>query len=97
MTKIKRLEEFAKRAAVHVIKGQNENGGWAYGYDKGVAAHTDLSVTGWNIQALKAAALTGVSIDGLDEAMDRPLSTLRNVRIKWGNLPIKLGVMENPV
>ena len=52
MTKIKRLEEYAKRAAIHVIKGQNENGGWAYGYGKGVAAHTDLSVTGWNIQAL---------------------------------------------
>ena len=46
MTKIKRLEEYAKRAAIHVIKGQNESGGWAYGYGKGVAAHTDLSVTG---------------------------------------------------
>ena len=73
MTKIKKLEEFARRATLHIIKGQNENGGWAYGYGKGVAAHTDLSVTGWNIQALKAAAYTGIEISGLDEAMDKAI------------------------
>ena len=58
MTKIPKLKEYAKRAAEVIIKGQNESGGWAYGYGKDFA-HTDLSVTGWNIQALKAAALTG--------------------------------------
>ena len=73
MTKIKKLEEYARRATLHIIKGQNENGGWAYGYGKGVAAHTDLSVTGWNIQALKAAAYTGIEISGLDEAMDKAI------------------------
>ena len=56
MTKIPKLKEYAKRAAEVIIKGQNESGGWAYGYGKGPVAHTDLSVTGWNIQALKAAA-----------------------------------------
>ncbi|MDC3335439.1 terpene cyclase/mutase family protein [Opitutales bacterium] len=73
MTKIKKLEEFARRATLHIIKGQNENGGWAYGFGKGIAAHTDLSVTGWNIQALKAAAYTGIEISGLDEAMDKAI------------------------
>ena len=64
MTKIPKLKEFAKRAAEVVVEGQNESGGWAYGYGKGPVAHTDLSVTGWNIQAIKAAALTGISTDG---------------------------------
>ena len=73
MTKIKKLEEFARRATLHIIKGQHPNGGWAYNYDKGPAAHTDLSVTGWNIQALKAAAYTGIEISGLDEAMDKAI------------------------
>ena len=73
MTKIKKLEEFARRATIHIIKGQHPNGGWAYNYDKGPAAHTDLSVTGWNIQALKAAAYTGIEISGLDEAMDKAI------------------------
>ena len=53
MTKIPKLKEYAKRASEHIIKGQNESGGWAYGYGKGPVAHTDLSVTGWNIQALR--------------------------------------------
>ena len=53
MTKIPKLKEYAKRATEAIIKGQNESGGWAYGYGKGPVAHTDLSVIGWNIQALK--------------------------------------------
>jgi len=71
MTKIKELGPFAKKGAEAIIKGQNESGGWAYIYSKGPSAHVDLSVTGWNIQALKAASLTGLKIDGLDEAMDK--------------------------
>ena len=89
MTKIKKLEEFAKRAAIHVIKGQNESGGWAYAYGKGVAAHTDLSVTGWNIQALKAAALTGISIDGLDEAMDKAVEYTKKCQDQSGKFAYK--------
>ena len=78
MTKIHKLKEYAKRASEVIIKGQNESGGWAYGYGKGPVAHTDLSVTGWNIQALKAAALTGISIDGLDASMDKAAAYTRN-------------------
>ncbi|MFP6855115.1 MAG: prenyltransferase/squalene oxidase repeat-containing protein, partial [Opitutales bacterium] len=77
MTKIKKLEPFAKRAAAAVIKGQNESGGWAYGYAKGPTAHIDLSVTSWNIQALKAAALTGILIEGLDVAMDKAVAYVK--------------------
>ena len=47
MTKIPKLKEYAKRAALFTIKGQNENGGWAYGFGKGPVAHTDPSVSGW--------------------------------------------------
>jgi len=96
MTKIKKLEEYAKRAAIHVIKGQNENGGWAYGYGKGVAAHTDLSVTGWNIQALKAAALTGISIDGLDEAMDKATEYVKKCQGPSGMFDYKMGGRGRP-
>jgi len=96
MTKIKRLEEYAKRAAIHVIKGQNENGGWAYGYAKGVAAHVDLSVTGWNIQALKAAALTGIPIDGLDEAMDKAVEYTKKCQDAAGKFAYKIGSGGKP-
>jgi hypothetical protein len=90
MTKIKKLELYAKRASEHVVKGQNENGGWAYGYGKGVGAHTDLSVTGWNIQALKAAAYTGISIDGLDEAMDKAVEYTKKCQDATGKFAYKM-------
>ena len=91
MTKIPKLKEYAKRAAEIVVKGQNESGGWAYDYGKGPVAHTDLSVTGWNIQALKAAALTGISIDGLDEAMDKAIAYVKRCQDKAGKFAYKEG------
>ena len=96
MTKIPKLKEYAKRASEHIIKGQNESGGWAYGYGKGPVAHTDLSVTGWNIQALKAAALTGISIDGLDEAMDKAIAYTKRCQDKSGKFAYKEGSGGKP-
>ena len=90
MTKNKRLEEFAKRATIHLIKGQNETGGWAYAYGKGPTAHTDLSVTGWHVQALKAAALTGIPIEGLDQAMDKAIEYVRKCQDQTGKFAYKI-------
>ena len=91
MTKIKKLEEYARRATLHIINGQNENGGWAYGYGKGVAAHTDLSVTGWNIQALKAAVYTGISIPGIDEALDKAIKYTKECQDQQGKFAYQRG------
>ena len=96
MTKIKKLEAFAKRAAEFVVKGQNVSGGWAYGYGKNEAAHTDLSVAGWNIQALKAAALTGISIDGLDEAMDKAVAYTKSCQDAEGKFAYIAGNRGKP-
>ena len=96
MTKIPKLKEYAKRASEHIIKGQNESGGWAYGYGKGPVAHTDLSVTGWNIQALKAAALTGIPIDGLDESMDKAIAYTKRCQDKTGKFAYKEGSGGKP-
>lgn len=92
MTKNESLREFAERAAIHVIKGQNENGGWAYGYGKGPAAHTDLSVTSWNIQALKAAILTGIPIDGLKESMNKAMEYVKKCQDSSGKFAYKQGM-----
>jgi hypothetical protein len=96
MTEIKRLEEFAKRATIHIIKGQNENGGWGYSYGKGPAAHTDLSVAGWNIQALKAAAYTGIEISGLDEAMDKAIKYVKECQDNIGRFAYQRGRTGKP-
>ena len=96
MTKIPKLKEYAKRAAEVIVKGQNESGGWAYGYGKGPVAHTDLSVTGWNIQALKAAALTGISIDGLDASMDKATAYTKRCQDATGKFAYKEGSGGKP-
>ena len=89
MTKIKKLESFAKTTATVVIKGQHNSGGWAYGYGKGPTAHVDLSISGWNIQALKAAALTGLYIQGLDEAMDKAIAYVKRCQDNTGKFGYK--------
>jgi prenyltransferase beta subunit len=92
MTKIPKLKEFALRATKVIIDGQHPSGGWAYKYARGVGAHVDLSITGWCIQALKAAALTGISgLDGLDEAMDKAMGYVKSCQHSSGKFNYKAG------
>ena len=57
---IANLEQVVTKAVDQIMKGQNANGGWAYNYNTQPGAHTDLSVTGWTVQALKAAEHGGI-------------------------------------
>jgi hypothetical protein len=77
MTKDPRLEPIVRQAVDYIIKGQRPDGGWAYSYDlspeeAGKQYKSDTSVSGWQIQALKAAHLTGLS------GMDQVIPTLNN-------------------
>ena len=57
---ITNLEKVVIKAVDKILDNQNVDGGWAYNYNTKAGAHTDLSVTGWNIQALKAAEHGGI-------------------------------------
>ncbi len=76
MTKDERFEPLLKKAVGYIVDGQTPVGGWDYGYAKG--PRNDLSVAGWQIQALKAAHLTGLAIPGVDEALDRAMPFLKS-------------------
>jgi hypothetical protein len=65
MTKDERLVPIIQQAIGYIIKGQRPDGGWTYGYDLVKPGGSDTSVSGWQIQALKAAHLTG--IPGMDK------------------------------
>ncbi len=77
MTKDERFAELLKQAVGYIVQGQTPLGGWDYQYKKGT--RNDLSVAGWQIQALKAAHLTGLGIPGVDEALDKSMVFIK----KW--------------
>ena len=60
---LKRISPTLKVAVPIVLEGQTNGGGWLYSY--GSNGTGDLSISGWNIQALKAAELTGLKFSGL--------------------------------
>lgn len=70
------LAEITGRAGQLIIDNQHENGGWAYLYAKS-GGHTDVSVTGWQIQALKACDHTGIRFKGMNGCIGDGLAYIR--------------------
>jgi hypothetical protein len=81
-----------------IIKCQNKadaklaEGAWDY-YTKNIgeegkftSSREDLSVTGWQYQALKAAKFTGLKIDGLHSAIDKTCDYLERKQTKDGGI-----------
>lgn len=80
-------EAFEKGVRV-IIENQKANGSWTYGgqtivYDRD-GNGDDLSVAGWQYQALKAAKNTGLKIAGLDVAIDKTVRYLLTKQTKDG-------------
>lgn len=69
MTRIMALKSPLEKAVRVIITGQQSNGGFDYNYLKG--SRFDTSVTGWQIQALKAARTAEPDLTGLEEALAR--------------------------
>ncbi|HEY1080870.1 MAG TPA: prenyltransferase/squalene oxidase repeat-containing protein [Prosthecobacter sp.] len=73
------MREAFEKGVKLIIENQNERGSWTYGgKDAGLkTAYTkdskgeDLSVAGWQFQALKAAKNSGLKIQGLDSAIKK--------------------------
>jgi hypothetical protein len=83
MTREERIAGLLKQAVTHIVQGQDMNGGWQYHYEKG--PRSDTSVSGWQIQALKAAYLTGLGIPGVEEALDKSMLNLKRVQAENGS------------
>jgi len=78
------LMEVTEKAGQFIIDNQNENGGWAYNYvtEQG---HTDTSIVGWQIQALKACSHTNIKYKGLDSAVRKGLDYLSRMQGENGS------------
>ena len=73
--------ELLRGAIGHIVKGQGPDGGWMYNYDK---TQSDTSVSGWQVQALKAAHLTKLDIPGVDAALDLAMRNFDRVQGEKG-------------
>jgi hypothetical protein len=77
MTKDERVIELFKMAISKIVQGQGPGGGWMYHFDK---TANDLSVSGWQIQALKAAHLSQLNLPGVDASLDKAAEYLDRTR-----------------
>lgn len=69
------LSEAVEKAGQLIIDNQNKNGGWAYSYQT-EGGHTDVSVAGWQIQALKACSHTPIRFKGMSSCIGKGLNYL---------------------
>lgn len=86
------LRETFEKGVKLIIEQQNPQGSWTYGgkeagmpiaYNKDSRGE-DLSVSGWQFQALKAAKHSGLKIEGLDAAIKRCCDYLESKKTKDG-------------
>jgi len=75
MTKMVMLKEPLEKAVQVIIDGQQPGGAFDYTYAKG--ARHDMSVTAWQVQALKAAKLAGAENAGLQPCLYKCLDGLK--------------------
>ena len=80
MTKIPFLRNAMETGIDTIIKGQGGHGGFFYSYGK--AGQWDLSVSGWQFQALKSAYVAGATNPGLKEAITKCVKFLKNDAFK---------------
>ena len=75
MTKIVSLKDAMEKGLQIIIDGQQGPGGYDYGYTK-KSDRFDLSVAGWQFQAMKAAKMAGAANPGLDAAIAKGINFL---------------------
>ena len=78
--KIKGMDEALQKSISVIIQGQKADGGWDYGYSTGMTKPSDTSVSGWQIQALKVAKLTGLEFESINMTLDKAMENILRVR-----------------
>lgn len=86
------MREAFETGVKRILESQNETGGWDY-YVRNVtntgrarSTRDDLSVTGWQYQALKAALHTGLKVAGLQEAAAKTVKLLEKLQTGDGGI-----------
>jgi len=78
MTGLYAIKEPMKECVKLIIDNQQQSGAFDYSYTT-AEGRQDLSLSGWNFQALKAAFGTGCEVEGLHEAIYKAVSWLKGM------------------
>ena len=70
------LNEVTQKAGQFIIDNQHKKGGWTYRYDLANTAQVDVSISGWQIQALKACSHTDLKFRGMSSCINKSLAFL---------------------
>ena len=76
--RIPNLREAVMGSIDVIVKGQDSEGGWNYGYGAPTGGGPDMSVSGWQIQAMNAAGHTGMDFPGMPEAFKKAIVYVQN-------------------
>lgn len=72
---IPNLVDVTEKAGQFIIDNQHDSGGWSYQYAK-TKGHPDVSVVGWQVQALKACSHTTIKFNKMDPCIAKALAYL---------------------
>ena len=88
MTQLAPLKPAMEKAVDVIMKGQQKSGGYDYGYK--LTERNDSSVSGWQVQALKAAYIAGAENDGLKQKLDMAIEGMlaNSKKVDGGGLSI---------
>jgi len=88
LTKIPMVKEAMNNMITMVIDGMNKYGSYDYNYNQVTAkgghgkegtTRNDLSIAGWNYQAMKAAFAAGCDVKGLEKAIDKGVNGIKKI------------------
>ncbi|MBT7298697.1 MAG: hypothetical protein HN849_04260 [Victivallales bacterium] len=82
VTKLPYVKPPMEKGLARVVQGQQPAGGYDYHYAKG--SRWDLSVVGWQVQALKAGFVAGTENEAVLKALKKAQSFLQEVNFKNG-------------
>ncbi len=80
---INQLEDAVQASGQFLINSQNVNGAWAYSYVE-EGGHTDTSIVGWQLQALKACKFTGLDFKNMKRCVKKALDYMETKQASSG-------------
>ena len=83
MTKNPNIRDAVSPVLRRIIDCQTPTGGWDYKLKKD-STRDDLSLGGWGLQALKAAKMAGIHLDGQAECLSRAIQCLKTRNFQKG-------------